>query len=204
MPGDSTNETGPPRERAARSARTLRALRAWAAAALLAAAGAAAAHDWSELAPDTFEARELESALTAAEALQAGIAPEEAPPLEADAWAFEWWRWFAAAIGLDDREGADAARAALAEAGFPDDGDDPLAAWRDVVEHLVTAADAVRLQGVDMGELEAAFAGTAPAADPVRLSYLASIANEAPADAALAPYLVRFEALLAAARGSAP
>lgn len=205
MPESSMPLVGPGRQRFTQPgrARRTRAGHWWIVLAFV-AVGAALAHDWRELAPDTFETRELEAALTATEALQGGIALEEVPPLEDDAWAFEWWRWFSAAVGLDDREGADAALAALAAAGFPHDADDVLAAWRDVIEHLVTAADAGRLQGVDLDDLEAAFAGTAPAADPVRLSYLASIAGEPPADAALAPYLARFEALLAAARGMAP
>jgi hypothetical protein len=42
------------------------------------------------------------------------------------------------------------------------------------------------------------------AEDPVRLSFLASIAGEPPPGPALAPFVARVEALLAAARGRAP
>ena len=166
-------------------------------------AGAAWAHDWRELAPGSFEAAELGAALAAAEALQAEIDPDGALALPADAWAFEWWRWFGVAVGLGDSAGTAALASALAASGFPHDGDEAVTAWREVMEHLVAAADAGRLRAVDPAELEAAFDGTGPVEDAVRLSHLAAIAGEPPPDAALEPFLARFEALLAAARGLA-
>jgi hypothetical protein len=194
MPELKIHEMAPGRPRA------LRAGRGWVAIVLLVSA-AALAHDWSDLTPASFETRELEAALAATEALQSSF--EAPPPLAPDAWAFEWWRWFAAAAGLDDVDGVTALTSALAEAGFPHAGEDAVPAWRDVMEHLVMAADADRLRGVDLDALEAAFDGTVPAADPVRLSYLASLAGEPAPDAVLAPFLARFDALVAAARGVA-
>jgi hypothetical protein len=195
MPDMRTHPTDLGRPRPPRAGRTMVAL-------ALLAVSAAAAHEWSDLVPGSFETRELEAALTATEALQSSF--DAAPPLASDAWAFEWWRWFAAAAGLDDRAGVGAVEAALAEAGFPHDFDTAVPAWRDVIEHLVTAVDAGRLGETDLDVLEAAFDGTVPAEDPVRLSYLASLAGEPAPDAALAPFVERFEALVAAARGTAP
>ena len=179
-------------------------VRRWLIAVALVAAGAVFAHQWDELLPASFEFQELEAALVATEAVQAVIDVDTAPPLAADAWAFEWWRWFGAAAVLDDRVGLDALGAALADAGFPHAGQAAVPAWREVMEHLVTAADAHRLSGVDLDELEAAFAGTVPFEDPVRLSYLASLAGQPAPAAGVAPFVVRFEALVAAARAVAP
>lgn len=166
---------------------------------LLGATSVAWAHDWSELTV-AYETGEMEAALTATHAVQATLEPNGVP-LPHDAWAIDWWRWFARAAQLDERQGQQALREALASAQFPYPPEDAIGAWRDLLEHLVTASDgrraAARLPPADaLFEADSAEAG---AADLVRASYLASLQGT-PADAIPEALIARLDALVAAAR----
>jgi hypothetical protein len=166
---------------------------------LLVAASPVWAHDWSELTL-AYEADEMDTALSATEAVQAALAPHGVPPLPDDAWAVDWWRWFARAARLDERQGQEALREALAAAGFPHAPGDAIAAWRDLLEHLVAASDARRAAAAPppSDELFEAEPSDAEAADLVRASYVASLQGTA-SEALPEALRARLDALVAAA-----
>lgn len=164
------------------------------------AASMSFAHEWSELSI-AYVTGEIEAAVSATEAVQAALEANEVPPLSGDAWTYDWWRWFILAAQLHERQGQEVLREALAAAGFPHGSDDAVAAWRDVLEHLVAVSDARRAAEVPTppdAVFEADPAG-ANAADLVRSSYLASLQGT-PTDGVPGPILVRLDALVDAAR----
>ena len=167
---------------------------------LLAAASTAWAHDWSELTL-SYETGEMDAALTATEAIQAALEADVVPPLPGDTWAVDWWRWFTRAALLDERQGQEALREALAAAGFPHAPGDAVSSWRDLLEHLVVASDAHRAAAApppsdEMFETEPS---DVDAADLVRESYVASLQGT-PSEAIPETLIARLDALVTAAK----
>ena len=158
------------------------------------------AHGWPELSL-AYETGEIEAALSATEAVQASLEAHEAPLLRDDAWTYDWWRWFTLAAQLHERQGQGALREALASAGFPHAPGDAVAAWRDILEHLVTVSDAQRAAAAPIppDEVFEADPAGANADDLVRSSYLASLQGT-PTDGVPDTVLVRLDALVAAVR----
>ncbi len=167
---------------------------------LLGTASSVWAHSWSELTL-AYETGEMDAALSATEAVQASFDAGEVLSLQEDAWALDWWRWFALAAQIDESQGEEALREALASADFPHAPGDAVAAWRDILEHLVAVSDARRVAAAPMpsDEIFEADPAGADAADLVRLSYLASLQGMSTGGVP-GTLLVRFDALIDAAR----